>query len=98
MPEAADDPAVGAVQSDDFHDPTLRVIHWHLIAARQARQEPATLPARIMAAGEYSEAIKGALIDLIGSGVSGSDVRYYAGLVREAARLRKQWELWGRLG
>jgi hypothetical protein len=94
-PDFIDHPEVVCVQPQHFWDPTFRAIHRHIVGAHLDGKELETLPARMMAAGEYDEGMRSILFRLASpeNRISGSDAAYFAGLVIETAQRRKLWTL-----
>lgn len=92
LPEAADAPEVAALRPGDFFDPAHRILYRHLVGIRLEGRTLEVLPARLSAAGEY-EQCRAVLAEMMTAQVSGSDARYYASLITESAKRRKQWEL-----
>ncbi len=97
-PDLLDRPEAVALLPGDFFDPAYRVIHRHLVGAQVSGQSPEVLPARIRAAGEYTDDVHAALTKIAAAPGSGNDVAHFASIIKETAEQRKLWELHQELG
>jgi hypothetical protein len=93
LPEALDLPAVAAVQPSDLADAQYATIYRHLRDGWRAGHGPESVSARLAAAGEWSDDVRLALVELCRECVTGSDAAYFAELVREEAERRSLWQL-----
>jgi hypothetical protein len=88
-PEALNEPEVSAIEPHQLFDPFRQIVWRHLVEAIRDGNEPSVLPARITAAGQWSDEVKAVVLEAARYGGTGHDARAFADMLRREYERRK---------
>jgi hypothetical protein len=88
-PEALNEPEVSALEPHYLFDPFRQIVWRHLVDAIRDGNEPSALPARITAAGEWTDEIKAVVLEAARYNGTGNDARAFAAMILREYERRK---------